>query len=323
MRSAQGRLSGTFVEARGGRLFCRACRRRAVSRVLTYEPARAEDLRAFLVKAGFHLESRPHAAFFAVRPGVNVTAYLTGKLVVAGEQELEFTGVLSGAGLARAAPEEVPTALAFEPHAGSDESGKGDYFGPLCVAAVHVPDRATANFLIEKGVRDSKLIGDAQAGPLASLVRLRCPHALVVLPPPRYNELYDRVGNLNHLLAWAHAKALEDLLGEVGPVPVVVDQFAQPHVLERHLQERGRATRVTQNVRGEADVAVAAASIVARAEFLAGLAQLEARHGVRLPKGAGAPVVRAAREVAARGGRNMLREVAKLHFATTRAAFEP
>lgn len=297
-----------------------------MSRVLLYDPARAEDLRAMLAKGGFRFESRPHAAFFASRPGVSVTAYLSGKLLVTGQQEDEFAGVVAATGLAREAPGTAAPAAsgaplgAFVPHAGSDESGKGDYFGPLAVAAVHVPDEATARLLISKGVRDSKVISRADIGPLASLVRLRCPHATVVLPPPQYNTMYERVGNLNSLLAWAHATALEDLLGRVGSVPVVVDQFARPEVLERHLKEKGRATNVRQVVGGEADVAVAAASIVARADFVAGVAALESQHNLRLPLGAGPPVVRAAREVGARGGSTLLREVAKLHFATTRSA---
>ena len=307
------------------RLKRRAAVRRDVSRVLQYDPARVEDLRAFLLKGGFKLESRPHAAFFGTRPGVSLTAYLSGKLLVTGAQEDEFAGVLEARGFGRAvAQPDTPRAVAasgpFVPHAGSDESGKGDYFGPLAVAAVHMPDAATAALLIEKGVRDSKLTSALEVGPLSALVRARCPHETVVLPPPRYNELYDQVGNLNSLLAWAHAKALENLLERVGAVPVIVDQFARPEVLERHLQTRGRATEVRQLVRGEADVAVAAASIVARAEFLAGIAALEARHALRLPLGAGPPVVRAARDIGARGGRAKLREVAKMHFATTRSA---
>jgi ribonuclease HIII len=292
-----------------------------VNVVLRFEPERAEDLRASLVKGGFKLDSRPHALFFAQRPGVALTAYASGKLLLTGEQAEEYAGILSGAGLARPEPAPIlPTTAAFTPHVGSDESGKGDYFGPLCVAAVHVPDAQTAALLVSKGVRDSKLVPDAEAALLASLVRAKCPHAVHVLAPPLYNEVYDRFGNLNTLLADCHGRALERLLAQTGPVPVVVDQFARPEVLLRRLGEKARGVEVTQAVRAESDVAVAAASLVARAEFLAGLAQLEVQHGLRLPKGAGVPVVRAAREMAAKGGKTLLRQVAKLHFATTQAA---
>lgn len=294
-----------------------------MSEVLRFPEARVEELRAFLLAHGFKLESRPHAWLFAARPGVNLTAYRSGKLVVQGAQAVELAGVLTGHGLAEALPDERPALGGFAPHAGSDESGKGDYFGPLCVAAVHVPDAATANLLVEKGVRDSKRIGNAAIGPLAALVRLRCPHATVVLAPPRYNDVYEASPGLNGLLAWAHATALEKLLGQVGPVPVVVDQFARPEVLQAKLKELGRATSVHQRTGGEADVAVAAASVLARADLLAGIAALEAKHGLKLPLGAGPPVTRAARDIAARGGRPLLREVAKLHFRTTEAALAP
>jgi ribonuclease HIII len=292
-----------------------------VNVVLRFEPERTEDLRAFLVKGGFKLDSRPHALFFAQRPGVSATAYASGKILLTGPQAEEYSGVLAGAGLGR--PEAVPVAIptaAFQAHVGGDESGKGDYFGPLCVAAVFIPDAQTAAFLVSKGVRDSKLVPDAEAALLASLVRAKCPHAVHVLAPPLYNEVYERFGNLNTLLADCHARALERLLAQTGPVPVVIDQFARPEVLVRRLGEKARGVEVTQAVRAESDVAVAAASLVARAEFLAGLAQLGVQHGLHLPKGAGVPVVKAAREIAAKGGKTLLRQVAKLHFATTQAA---
>ncbi|MEA3201554.1 MAG: ribonuclease [Thermoplasmata archaeon] len=288
--------------------------------VLRVEPARVEELRAFLHRGGFALESRPHALLFAQRPGVSLTAYASGKLLLTGEQAEEYAGVLAGQALASREEDPRPTLSGFAPHAGADESGKGDYFGPLCVAAVFVPDAATAAALVAKGVRDSKLVPDAEAALLASLVRARCPHAIETLPPPAYNEVYARYGNLNTLLAAMHAAALEQLLSQVGEADVLVDQFAHPGVLERQLRERGRAARVRQAVRAEADVAVAAASLVARAEFLAGLARLEVEHGVKLAKGAGPPVIRAARTIAARGGRPALAQVAKMHFATTRSA---
>lgn len=290
-----------------------------MNQVLRFEPARTDELRSFLARSGFKLGERPHALVFAQREGVTLTAYASGKLLLTGGQAEEFAGVLAGKGYARPEGSVAAMPTSFEPHAGSDESGKGDYFGPLCVAAVHVPDAATADALRDAGVRDSKTVGVALAGPLASLVRARCPHATVVLPPPAYNDLYARVGNLNALLAWAHARAIEDLLSEVGLVPVVVDQFARG-VLPRHLMEKGRQARVTEVVRGEADVAVAAASLVARAEFLAGMAALEARVGMPLPRGAGPPVLKAARALVAAKGQAALREVAKLHFTTTAQA---
>lgn len=292
----------------------------SVNVVLRYDPRRLDELRAHLARAGFSFGERPNVALFAQREQVTLSAYASGKLLLTGGQAEEYAGVLTGHGLA--ARESAPVAAAaapFAPHAGSDESGKGDYFGPLCVATVHVPDAATANALLQAGVRDSKTVGLQLVGPLSSLVRSRCPHATVVIPPPTYNDLYERIRNLNDLLAWAHARAIEDLLSQTGTVPVLVDEFAK-NVLKRHLMERARKAVVTEQIRGEADVAVAAASIVARADYLASMAALETRIGHRLPRGAGPGVMQVARELAAERGPEFLREVAKLHFTTTAQA---
>jgi ribonuclease HIII len=197
---------------------------------------------------------------------------------------------------------------------GVDESGKGDYFGPLVVAACYAgPEQAAAL----DGVRDSKRLTDAIALRLAGRIRAACPHAVIVINPPKYNELHAKMRNLNKLLAWGHARAIENVL-EGQPCGLVIsDQFADPDGLRRQLFERGRQVRLISMVRAEADLAVAAASILARAEFLARLARLSAEFGIALPKGA-TTVTGAAREFVARHGAEKLGEVAKLHFKTTR-----
>ena len=281
--------------------------------VLLHEPARVDELRAFLTARGFSLAQRPHALLFAQREGVNVAAYGTGKLLLGGPQAEEFAGVLVGQDLAR---REVRVTGPFTPHAGSDESGKGDYFGPLAVASVYVPTREVAEALVRAGVRDSKALAPGLVGPLASLVKARCPHAVVTIAPPTYNETYARFGNLNHMLAWAHARAIEDLLAQTGVVPVLVDQFARG-VLQRHLMPLGKQADVREKVRAESDVPVAAASVVARAEFLAGLARASRKIGFPLPRGAGPAVTQAAREVVGEKGFEALGKVAKMHFAIT------
>ncbi|HEV2755846.1 MAG TPA: ribonuclease HIII, partial [Actinomycetota bacterium] len=202
------------------------------------------------------------------------------------------------------------------PWAGVDESGKGDYFGPLVSAAVCV-DPVDADLLIEIGVADSKRLSDGRVAKLAPQVRELVTAALTVVAPPRYNELYAQLRSegrrLNDLLAWAHARSIEDLLAAgASPAYAIVDQFADARVVEGRLMAgtRERALRVVQFPRAEADVAVAAASVLARDEFLRRLGSL--------PKGGGSPqVVAAARELVARGGEELLGSVAKLHFATT------
>lgn len=197
---------------------------------------------------------------------------------------------------------------------GVDESGKGDYFGPLVIAACYVGPEHLAEL---EGVRDSKKLTDNQALNLSNTIRRVCPYAQVVIGPAKYNELYAKIANLNKLLAWGHARAIEDILGKVECDHVISDQFADPAGLKRALMEKGRAVRLESRVRAEADIAVAAASILARAEFLRRLKALGDQWEVTLPKGAGPQVDQAARLFVAQKGRENLGQVAKLHFKTT------
>jgi ribonuclease HIII len=199
---------------------------------------------------------------------------------------------------------------------GTDEAGKGDYFGPLVVAAVYVND-ATASELSDAGVRDSKRVSDRRSAELAARIRSLCPTRVVAIGPERYNALYAEMRNLNRLLAWAHARAIENLLADVDCQRVISDQFADERVLQRALMAKGRAIHLVQRPRAEEDVAVAAASLVARAEFLARLRQLSTDVGVELAKGAGDPVLHAGALLIRRHGTDVLAKVAKLHFRTT------
>jgi len=165
-------------------------------------------------------------------------------------------------------------------------------------------------------LRESKVITDKRCRALGQQVREACPHALVRINPPRYNELHAEMRNLNKMLAWGHARAIEDLLAEVDCGQVVTDRFQDGDLLQRTLMERGRKVRVDEHPRAERDLAVAAASVVAREAFLDGLDRLSREAGVDLPKGA-THVVAAAKQVVRQGGRELLGRVAKLHFKTT------
>jgi ribonuclease HIII len=201
---------------------------------------------------------------------------------------------------------------------GTDESGKGDYFGPLVVAGVYVRNAEDEALLKSLNVRDSKKISDGRVETLASEITKRLPYARVAIGPARYNELYAKLDNLNRILAWAHARAIENLLEEFPSVSsAVTDKFGDDAYVERALMKRGREIELEQKVRAEEDIAVAAASIVARAEFLARLARLSERAGFPLPKGASASVEEAARKLARAKGRDVLNEFVKLHFKTT------
>lgn len=202
-------------------------------------------------------------------------------------------------------------ASAWAVWAGSDESGKGDFFGPLCVAAVRVT-RAQAAALVKAGVRDSKELGNEQALSLDAGIRKALPFAVARLDPEAYNAAYD--GNLNRTLGKLHGDALAKVAA--GAEALIVDKFGGERYVRGPLKELGVKTKLVMRVRAESDPAVAAASVVARAEFLRGLEALEEKFGLRFPPGASAEVEAAGRAFVRRLGREKLGQVAKLHFRT-------
>lgn len=202
---------------------------------------------------------------------------------------------------------------------GIDESGKGDYFGPLVVAAVFV-DSTTQGELKLMDVRDSKRLSDGRILEMAPDIKTICPYSVIAIGPKKYNELYTKIKNLNRLLAWGHAKALENLLEQgVNCERAISDQFGDERLILNALQEKGRRIVLEQRTKAESDVAVAAASILARAEFLLRLKRLSAEVGTTLPKGASLAVELAAKMIIKKHGRERLGSVAKLHFKTTQS----
>ena len=213
-----------------------------------------------------------------------------------------------------AAPQEQAT---YTPHIGADEAGKGDYFGPLVVAAVFV-DESTARELIRLGVRDSKTRSDSVIVELAAEVRRRCPFQVETLMPAEYNIAYKERHNLNLLLAEQHAKSIRALVGQTGCMAVLVDQFASSPVMESALDVPASGIRLTQRSKAEGDIAVAAASILARAAFVEAIEEFRAKSGLIIPFGASAPeVISVGREVVRRWGEPGLARIAKVNFKTT------
>jgi ribonuclease HIII len=201
---------------------------------------------------------------------------------------------------------------------GIDESGKGDYFGPLVIAAVFV-DATTQGELRLMQVRDSKKISDGRILEMAPDIKTICPHSVITIGPQKYNELYGKIRNLNRLLAWGHAKALETLLERVTCERAISDQFGNERLILNVLQEKGRKVVLEQRTKAESDLAVAAASILARSEFLLRLKRLSSEVGTTLPKGASPAVELAAKMIIKKHGQERLESVAKLHFKTTQA----
>ena len=201
---------------------------------------------------------------------------------------------------------------------GIDESGKGDYFGPLVIAAVHVTPENEPDLRLV-GPRDSKRMSDGRVLEMAPDIKVICRHSVVAIGPQRYNELYKKIGNLNKLLAWGHARALENILAETDCGLAISDQFGDERLIQQALLDKGKRIRLIQRHKAEDDLAVAAASVLARAEFLLRLKRLSEEIGTTLPKGASNAVELAARMVIKKHGQEALERVAKLHFKTTQA----
>jgi len=283
----------------------------------------AAKLRALLEELGFEFSPKQYTLFFAQKNKLSVAVYEKGpKVLVQGkgvEEFVQFQLEPKILGEAKLGYEEVHSPEMFEPHLGVDESGKGDFFGPLVISGVYV-DRGIARKLLDAGVVDSKKIGsDARIWTLADSIRKSSLGLAetVLIGPAKYNELYEKFGNLNKLLGWGHARVIENLLEKKPDCPrSVSDQFADASVIERSLLRHGRNIGIEQRVRAESDIAVAAASILAREAFINWLERRGKELGLRLERGVSANVKEAAKKLVEAKGPPALREVAKVHFRT-------
>ena len=287
--------------------------------VYTLEKEDFAVLRAILEEQCFHLEEAPYMYFKASKEKNSICAYLSGKLVIQGKGADEIREfILEPLVLKERAFTPQEAEEPFQAHAGMDESGKGDFFGPLVVAGVYVNEE-TGSQLAAAGVCDSKLIkSDKKITELAQKIRdiTAGNFALVQIGPEAYNRLYGSFGNLNRLLAWGHAKVIEELLVKVPDCPrMLSDKFGNESLIRNALQTRGRLIQLDQQTKAESDVAVAAASILARDGFIRLMAKLSETAGVTLPRGAGANVQSMANELAKRDP-ELLQKISKTHFRT-------
>lgn len=284
----------------------------------------AETLRQVLKQRDFDFETKPYALFSARKGKLNVTVYEKGpKVLIQGkdtEDFIRFTLEPEVTGVARLGYEEVLEPDKFEPHFGIDESGKGDFFGPLVIAGAYT-DGTIARRLIDSGIMDSKRVtSPARIRQLAAVIRATpgCTTTVVTIGPERYNAMHTSFKNLNRLLAWGHARAIENLAAERPDCPrTLSDQFARPEVLQRALKEKGLTIQLEQRTKGESDTAVAAASILARERFIDWMDKASAASEIKFPLGASDAVIQAAKDLVARDGPEMLGKMAKLHFKTT------
>ena len=282
----------------------------------------AEKLGRLLRERGFSFTTKPFTLFSASKDKLNVAVYEKGPKALLQGRGLEdfITYVMEPEilGEARLGYEEIHSPEQFDPHFGVDESGKGDLLGPLVIAGVFV-DGDLARQLRDAGVRDSKGIGtDKKIRELAEVIRRSgAPSEVIVLSPEKYNQLYSSIGNLNRLLAWGHARIIENLCIRVPACPrALSDKFADSRILQKALLENGRKIQLDQRTKAESDYAVAAASILAREGFIDWLEKHGKELGITLPKGVSTKVKDAAVELIKIYGPGMLTKVAKMHFKT-------
>ncbi len=280
-------------------------------------------LRALLEELGFDFSPKQYTLFFAQKNKLSVAVYEKGpKVLVQGrdvEEFVQFELEPKILGEAKLGYEEVHSPEMFEAHFGVDESGKGDFFGPLVISGVYV-DRGIGRKLLDAGVVDSKRIGsDTRIRALADTIRKSSLGLVetVLIGPAKYNELYEKFGNLNKLLGWGHARVIENLLAKKPACPrSLSDQFADARVISASLLKHGRKIAIEQRPRAESDIAVAAASIVAREAFINWLERKSKELGIRLERGVSPSVKDTARKLVEMNGPDALREVAKVHFRT-------
>jgi len=292
---------------------------------LTGEQASALD--AALRARNWKPREVPYARFAFESDKTNIVFYESGKLVVQGKGTAEFVEFVLEPEIlkqARLGYETVLNPDLLLPRIGVDESGKGDFFGPLCIAGVYV-NESVIKAWADLGVRDSKNISsDTKISDLAEKIRKTpgCVTTVVPIGNEAYNRLYAKMKSVNAMLAWGHARVIENLLGQrhrMNPVPVkaISDQFAaSKSVIEKALMAQGKELQLVQRHKAEEDIAVAAASILARDEFVKGLAKLEKQFEVELPKGASAAVDAAAKKFVEERGAENLGQISKMHFRT-------
>jgi ribonuclease HIII len=287
----------------------------------------AAKLQAALQSRDWKPRTVAYSRFAFESDKANVVFYESGKLVVQGKGTGDFVEFLLEPEILQQAKLGYETVLNPElmlPRIGVDESGKGDFFGPLCIAGVYV-NATVIKAWQELGVRDSKTISsDKKIAELADKIRNTpgCVVNAVQIGNEAYNRLYTKMRSVNTLLAWGHARVIENLMGlryrmDPPPIKAISDQFAASKtVIEKALMNEGRSLQLVQRHKAEEDIAVAAASILARDEFVKGLARLEKQFSVKLPKGASAAVDATAKQFLEEHGVDELAKISKMHFRT-------
>lgn len=284
--------------------------------VTTIELSLENKLKNDLVELGFTLAHAPYTLFTAKKKGVSLSLYKSGKLMVQGKEMTEFIEFYLEPQILKSFtfshPEEY---VDRTPHIGTDEAGKGDFFGSLCIAGVYA-DEAGILQLLKMGIKDNKKLSDKKVLDFAKKIKESFTHHILWIHPPKYNELYSKFKNLNRLLAWAHAAVIEQLYQKQPCSYVMIDQFASKSLISDAVERKTKNLKLKIFTKAEEDVVVAAAAILARAAFLKSLEKLSEQVGMELPKGASSKTKEVGRKIAERHGKEVLTEVCKQHFQT-------
>lgn len=264
---------------------------------------------------GFSFTAPPYTIFSAKKEGISCTLYASGKFTVQGKAKDDFIKFYLEPSILGNLSYSYPETMLLEvkPHIGIDEAGKGDIFGPLCIGGVYADEKMIKE-LVKMGICDSKKLSDESVLKKSFEIARLCPHKVLAIHPEKYNELYEKFFNLNHLLAWGHATVIQTLYEQTGCDTVTIDQFGHESLVANALKKKALNIRLTQRHRGEEDVVVAAASIMARAKFLESLKRLGDPYDILLPKGASKEVNVMCQKLFRSHGLAVLQKTAKMHF---------
>jgi len=218
---------------------------------------------------------------------------------------------------------ESKTEIKFAKYIGTDESGKGDFFGPLVVAAVYIDEKTTLE-LEEAGVKDSKLISDNNIKIIESQIKkiIGDNFEIVQVNPEKYNKLYESFKNLNKIMAWAHSKTIENLLQKINCPNVISDKFGNEKLIKDELKKMNIELNLYQTPKAERYTAVAAASILARAKVVDWFSSKSSEVGFQIPKGGGSLVNVVAKRVLNQFDDNYLMKMIKFHFKNSQSIFK-
>lgn len=279
------------------------------------------------------IKPKPYAFWEIKHKDFTVTFYNSGKFVIQGKDINEVLTQLSQkfgefkmygnqcTEIKKNVPKDKTIIISHDlPYIGTDESGKGDFFGPLVIAGVLV-DETNRQLFIDLGIKDSKTLKDEQMLEMAQEIQEHAITSIVAISNAKYNELYIKFKNLNKLLAWGHARVIENILDKQPCNYAISDKFGDESLILNALMQKGQKIELEQRVRAESDIAVAAASVLARANFVQRMADLESFYGCKFPKGCNDNVKIYAKKFIKQFGKNKLYEVCKAHFKTYHELF--